>query len=322
MIDAQPNRVMYGQALVELGERRPELVVLEADISKSTNTFQFEKRFPRRFFNVGVQEQNMVGMAAGLATAGFLPFVSTFVVFLSMRAIEQIRTSVAYPKLNVKIVATNAGVEIAGDGVTHQGVEDLAILRSIPNMTVVSPSDPVTTRKAVFASADHNGPVYMRLGRQTANVIHAEDVDFQLGKMIRLREGRDLTIIGTGNMVEASLKAADVLSARGITARVLDCHTVKPIDSHAICAAATETGGIVTAEDHNIIGGLGSAVCEVVTDCCPTRVKRVGLRDIFASSGRDHQKLLMHYGIDVESIVKASAELVAEKNRPGVGALN
>ena len=319
MTDAQPNRVMYGRALAELGERRPEIVVLEADISKATNTFQFGKRFPRRFFNLGVQEQNMVGMAAGLASVGFMPFVSTFVVFLSMRAIEQIRTSVAYPKLNVKIVATNAGVEIAGDGVTHQGVEDLAILRSIPNMMVVSPSDPVTTRKAVYAVADHLGPVYMRLGRQTANVIHAEEVDFQLGKMIRLREGRDLTIIGTGNMVEAALKAADALSARGIAARVLDCHTVKPIDTNAIRAAAAETGGIVTAEDHNVIGGLGSAVCEVVADCCPVRVKRVGLRDVFASSGRDYQKLLAHYGIDAGSIVKTSAELVAEKTRPGCG---
>jgi transketolase len=318
MTDAQPNRVMYGRALAELGERRPELVVLEADISKATNTFQFGNRFPHRFFNVGVQEQNMVGMAAGLATAGFLPFVSTFVVFLSMRAIEQIRTSVAYPKLNVKIVATNAGVEVAGDGVTHQGIEDLAILRAIPNMTVVSPSDPVTTRKAVFAIADHIGPVYMRLGRQVANVIHTEDVDFHLGKMIPLREGRDLTIIGTGNMVEASLRAAEILSAHKISARVLDCHTIKPIDTDAIRAAAVETGGIVTAEDHNIIGGLGSAVCEVVAEYCPVRVKRVGLRDVFASSGRDYQKLLAHYGIDVGAIVKSSAELVAEKAKAGI----
>ncbi|MFZ5831525.1 MAG: transketolase family protein [Planctomycetota bacterium] len=312
MPKCKANRVVYGETLVELGERDPRVVVLDADISKSTNTYHFARRFPERFFNVGVAEQNMMGIAAGLATTGKLPFVSTFAIFAGLRASEQVRTSIAYPKLNVKIVPTNAGVEICGDGVTHQAIEDLAVMRAIPNMTVVSPSDPVVTRKAVFAIADYVGPVYMRLGRQDAAVVHGEDVEFILGRMIRLREGRHLAIIATGHMVAQAVLAAERLAGEGIESRVLDCHTIKPIDQEAIVAAAEETGGILTVEDHNVIGGLGSAVCEVAACRRPTHVRRIGLDDRFASSGRDYRKLLAHFRLDADEIVRQARELVRE----------
>lgn len=311
MIEAQPNRVMYGKTLVELGERRPEIIVFEADIAKSTNTFRFRERFPSRFFNCGAAELNMVCMAAGASTTGLVPFVSTFVVFASMRACEGIRQSICYPKLNVKVVATNAGVEIAGDGPSHQGVEDLAIMRAMANLVVLSPSDPVTTRKATLAIADYIGPIYMRLGRQVAKVLHPESVDFQIGRMLRLRDGHDVAIIATGNMVEQALLAAEALEADGVQARVLDCHTIKPIDRDEILRAAGETGCIVTAEDHNIIGGLGAAVCEVVSDERPVVVKRTGLADRYASSGRDYQKLLRHYGLDAGAIAEKAREAIS-----------
>jgi transketolase len=312
------NRVVYGRALVELGEANADLVVLDADISISTNTCQFAQRFPDRFFNCGVAEQNMIGIAAGLATTGKLPFASTFAIFASLRASEQVRTSIAYPRLNVKIVANNAGVEICGDGVTHQAVEDLAVMRSIANMTVVSPSDPITTRKAVHAIAAYEGPVFMRLGRQPAAYLHADDVTFELGRTILMRPGDDLAIIATGHMVGEALHAADELSSAGIEARVLDCHTIKPIDRDAIVAAATETAGIITVEDHNIMGGLGSAVAEVVTEHCPTRVYRVGLKDRFASSGRDYRQLLATYEIDAATIVRQARRLLSDEgNLPG-----
>jgi transketolase len=304
MIEAQANRVMYGKTLVELGEQNPKLIVFEADIAKSTNTIQFARRFPERFFQVGVAEQNMMGIAAGAATTGLLPFVSTFAMFAGLRACEQVRTSIAYPRLNVKIVATNAGVEIAGDGVTHQATEDLAIMRAIPNLMVLSPSDPITTRKAALAIADYEGPVYMRLGRQINTVLYDENVEFRLGRMLKLKEGSDITIIATGNIVEQALHAADELAEEGIDARVLDCHTIKPIDREEIIRAARETAGIVTVEDHNVIGGLGSAICEVVAEEHPTIVGRVGLQDTFASSGRDFHKLLAHYHIDSLTIIE------------------
>ncbi|MHC4406143.1 MAG: transketolase family protein [Planctomycetota bacterium] len=306
------NRVVYGRTLVELGKANPNLVVLDADVSCSTNTCQFAEIFPERFFNCGVAEQNMIGIAAGLATTGKLPFASTFAIFASLRASEQIRTSIAYPNLNVKIVANNAGVEICGDGVTHQAVEDLAVMRAIANMTVVSPSDPVTTRKAVYAIAAHEGPVFMRLGRQPADYLHPDDVPFRLGRMIPVRPGGDVTIIATGHMVGEALRAAEELAASRIEARVLDCHTIKPIDVEAIVAAARETAGIVTVEDHNVLGGLGSAVCEIVSQECPTRVYRVGLEDRFASSGRDYRRLLAAYGIDAATIVRRARRLLGE----------
>jgi transketolase len=309
MTEAQANRVIYGNSLVELGRRDPRIVVLDADVPKSTNTYQFRDAFPDRFFNCGVAEQNMICIAAGLAASGKTVFASTFAVFASMRACEQVRTSVAYPCLNVKIVATNAGVDNAGDGVTHQGVEDLAIMRAIAHMTVLSPSDPVTTRKAVLAIAEREGPVYMRLGRNTSPVLHDDNVNFQIGRMLRLREGEDLTIIATGNMVHQAMIAAAALAKRDIQVRVLDCHTIKPIDKEAIIEAAETTAGIVTAEDHNIMGGLGSAVCEILAESCPARVRRVGLRDCFASSGRDYAKLLSYFRMDAAAIQTAAEEL-------------
>lgn len=308
--EPEPNRVVYGRTLVELGSVYPDLVVLDADISISTNTCQFAERFPERFFNFGAAEQNMIGIAAGLATTGKLVFASTFAIFASLRASEQVRTSIAYPRLNVKIVANNAGVEICGDGVTHQAVEDLAVMRSIANMMVVSPSDPVTTRKAVHAIAAYDGPVFMRLGRQPANYLHADEVSFELGHMVLMRPGNDLAVIATGHMVGEALRAAEDLASSGIEARVLDCHTLKPIDRDAIVSAAAETAGIITVEDHNIIGGLGSSVAEVVAERHPTRVYRVGLKDCFASSGRDYRKLLSAYGIDASTIVRQAHRLL------------
>ncbi len=309
-IEAEPNRVVYGKTIADLGDSDHRIVVLDADISKSTNTFHFARRHPERFFNMGTAEQNLISFSAGLATTGKIPFASTFCVFAGVRAAEQVRSSVAYPKLNVKIVACNAGVEICGDGPTHQACEDLAVMRSIPNLMVLSPSDPVTTRLATVAIARYQGPVYMRLGRQTANVLHRPDVPFQLGRMIRLRDGDDLTVIATGHMVEQAMLAAEVLGTRGIKVRVLDCHTIKPIDVAEIVSAARETSGIVTAEDHNTIGGLGAAVCEVVAEHSPTRVLRVGLQDRFASSGRDYRLLLSHYGLDGQAIVRRAEELL------------
>lgn len=310
MTEAQPNREMYGKTLVELGEADPRIIVFEADIAKSTNTWRFRDRFPDRYFQAGIAELNMVCMAAGLSTTGLIPFCSTFVVFASMRACEGVRTSIAYPKLNVKIVATNAGAEIAGDGPTHQGIEDLAILRAMPNMTVLAPSDPVTTRKATMQMARKIGPCYMRLGRQTRNVLYPDNVPFEIGKAIQLRDGDDLAIVACGNMVHAALAAADNLAKDGISARVLDCHTIKPIDQEAILLAARETRGIVTAEDHSILGGLGSAVCETVAEVHPTSVRRVGLRDTFASSGRDWKKLLAYYHLDHLEIENKAREMV------------
>jgi transketolase len=258
----------------------------------------------------------MMCIAAGLATTGKLPFVSTFCMFAGMRACEQVRTSIAYPGLNVKIVATNAGVEISGDGVTHQATEDLAVMRSIANLTVVSPSDPVSTRKAVFAIAEHVGPVYMRLGRQDAAVLHDQAIEFELGRTIRLRDGEDLTIIATGHMVEQALLAADALADEKIFARVIDCHTIKPIDESAVVSAARETGGIVTAEDHNIIGGLGSAVCEVVARHYPALVYRVGITDRFAGSGRDYRMLMARFRLDSDEIVRQSKALTRKRRGP------
>jgi transketolase len=313
VIEAQPNRVMYGKTLVELGEENPRVVVFEADIAKSTNTYRFGERFPERFFNCGAAELNMVCMAAGASTTGLIPFASTFCIFASMRACEAVRQSLCYAKRNVKVVATNAGVEIAGDGPSHQAVEDLAIMRAMANLVVLSPSDPVTTRLATRAIAAYVGPVYMRLGRQIAPVLHRDDVPFELGRMIPLRDGADVAIIATGNMVEQALMAAETLSHGGIEARVLDCHTVKPIDRDAIVRAAQETGCLVTAEDHSIYGGLGGAVAEVVAETCPVVVHRVGLRDRFASSGRDHKALLRHFGLHAGEIVQQVHQALAKQ---------
>ncbi len=313
MTEMKLNRQIYGETLVELGEKNENIVVLEADIAKSTHTNLFGAKYPDRFFNIGVQEQNEVSIAAGLATTGKIPFVSTFAMFLSMRASEQIRTSVAYPNLNVKIVATNAGVEIAGDGATHQAVEDIATMRVIPNMQVFSPSDAVTTQKLIEAIAETTSPAYVRLGRQTTPVIHDEDVPFEIGKMIKIKEGKDGTIIATGHMVAEALVAVKELEKEGLDFGLYDCHTIKPLDREAIISAAKSGKGIITIEDHHIINGLGSAVSDVITDeGIGTKVVKIGLKDLFPMSGRNYKKLLRHYGICKEEIIKQAYKLMQD----------
>lgn len=308
------NREAYGDALVALGETNPRIVVLEADLGKSTQTIRFRKRFPERYIEMGIAEANMMGYAAGLATAGKIPFASTFCVFASMRAIEPIRNSIAYPRLNVKIVATNAGIEAGADGATHQAIEDIAITRAIPNLTVLAPSDPTMTAKMIKAAVERDGPMYIRLGRQVTPVIYPEDLVFEIGKAIVSRPGTDVTVVAIGNMVCRALTAADKLAEQGISARVLDVHTVKPIDVEALVAAADQTGCIVTVEDHNVIGGLGGAVAEVLGSYCPVPIVRVGVNDCFAESG-EADELLEKYGLTAGRIATAAAESMRRRDR-------
>lgn len=303
------SRASYGKTLAELGEKYPAVVVLDADLAKATQTIQFAEKFPDRFFDMGIAEQNMMTTAAGMSTFGLIPFVSTFAVFASMRAAEQIRNMIAYPKLNVKIVATHAGVEIGGDGGSHQAIEDIAVLRAIPNMTVIAPADYVATAKAVEAIIQYQGPVYMRVGRADHPAIYGPDLQFEIGKSIQLRPGQDLTIIAHGNMVAKSLDAADELAKKGYTIRVIDMHTVKPLDEKAVIAAARETKGIVTVEDHTIYGGLGSAVAETIALHCPAPLIRVGVMDCFGQSGQP-EDLLEHYGLSVSNITRQALEIL------------
>ncbi len=308
------NRVAYGKALVTVGETRPNVVVLEADLGKGTQTVLFRERFPERYFPVGIAEANMMGVAAGLATTGLVPFASTFCVFASMRAVEQFRNSIAYPRLNVKVVATNAGIEIGPDGATHQAIEDIAIMRAIPNVTVLVPSDPVMTMKLIPMVADSVGPVYVRIGRQDTPYIYDEDrLHLEFGKAVLAREGHDVTIIAIGNMVCRSLAAAELLEREGISARVLDMFSIKPLDTAAIVQAARETGCIVTAEDHNVLGGLGGAVAEVLSAEMPVPLVRVGVQDTFAESG-DGEEVLRAYGLTAERIAAAARTAMARRN--------
>lgn len=304
-----PTRNVYGETLVELGHANPKIVVFEADISKSTQTYRFAEAFPDRFFNIGVAEQNMMGSAAGAATCGNIPFVSTYAVFGSMRACEQIRTSIAYPKLNVKIAVSHGGLTAYDDGVTHQAIEDLGIIRTIPNMTIVQPCDAASTRKAVLEAVDIDGPVYIRLMRIGMPLIYENDVDFKIGKAIRLREGGDVTIVAIGDMVCQALLAADELAADGIEADVLDMHTIKPLDQATLLESVAKTRAVVTAEDHNIINGLGSAVAETLAENLPTPMRRIGLRDTFAESG-SYDDLLNHYEMSAQHIAKAARETI------------
>jgi transketolase len=308
------NRVAYGRALISVGESRPDVVVLEADLGKGTQTLLFRERFPERYFPVGIAEGNMMGVAAGLAASGLVPFASTFCIFASMRAAEQFRNSVAYPNLNVKVVATNAGIEIGGDGATHQAIEDIAIMRAIPNVKVLVPSDPVMTTRLIHMVADSRGPVYVRIGRQDTPYLYDEThLNLAFGKAVVAREGTDVTIIAIGNMVCRSLAAADMLHKDGISARVLDMFSVKPIDETAIVKAARETGCIVTAEDHNILGGLGGAVAEVLVSELPVPMVRVGVRDTFAESG-DSEEVLRAYGMTTEKIAEAARQAMTRRD--------
>ncbi|EJO5346856.1 transketolase family protein [Clostridium botulinum] len=299
------TREAYGKTLAKLAEENSRVVVLDADLSKSTKTAEFKKVCPERFINIGIAEANMMGIAAGLSTCDKIPFASTFAMFATGRAFEQIRNSICYPNLNVKVCATHAGVTVGEDGASHQSVEDISLMRSIPNMTVICPSDAVETEAAIRAVADYNGPCYVRLGRSAVPVINDnKEYKFEIGKGTKLREGKEATIIATGIMVDAALEAYNVLAEEGIKVNVINIHTIKPIDKDIIINAARKTGVVITAEEHSIIGGLGSAVCEVLSENHPVPVLRVGIKDTFGESGKPAE-LLKKYGLTSEDIVKA-----------------
>ena len=303
------TRQAYGEALKKLALENPNVVVLDADLSKSTMTAEFNKVAPERFINVGIAEQNLIGTAAGLSLTGKIPFASSFAMFAAGRAFEIVRNTVAYPKLNVKIAATHAGLTVGEDGASHQAIEDLSLMRSIPNMVVLNPADGVEAGKAVIAAANYDGPVYIRLGRAAVEEIFNENYEFQIGKGVELVNGTDATIIATGIMVEKALKASEILKAEGINVRVINIHTLKPIDTELIIKAAKETKRIVTAEEHSIIGGLGSAVLEAISEECPVPVIRVGVKDTFGESGKPNE-LLEKYGLTEKEIVEAVRKLI------------
>lgn len=306
------TREAYGKALAVLANTNENVVVLDADLSKSTKTADFKVVAPERFFNMGIAEGNMMGVAAGLSTCGKVPFVSTFAMFAAGRAFEQIRNSICYPKLNVKVCATHAGLTVGEDGASHQAIEDISLMRSVPNMVVINPADDIETEAAIKAVAEMEGPCYVRLGRMAVSRVNDEtNYNFIIGKGITLAEGNDVAIIATGIMVEAALEAKEELAKEGINARVINIHTIKPIDEELIIKAAKETGVIVTAEEHSIIGGLGSAVAEVVSEKCPVPVLRVGVKDTFGESGKPNE-LLEKYGLtskDIVNKVKKALEL-------------
>ena len=303
------TREAYGKALVKLGKINDDVVVLDADLSKSTKTNDFYKAYPDRFFNMGIAEQNLVGAACGFAATGKIPFASTFAMFATGRAFEIIRNSACYPKLNVKICATHAGITVGEDGGSHQSVEDISLMRSIPNMTVLVPADGVEAEKMIFAAAEYNGPMYVRLGRSAVPTLFDENYNFEIGKGVVLREGDDATIIACGMMVNEALIAADMLKEENINVRVINMSTIKPIYTELIIKAAKETKAIVTAEEHSIIGGLGSAVSEVVSENHPVKVKKVGLNDCFGESGTPGE-LLEKYGLTAKNIVAKVKEAI------------
>ena len=296
------TRESYGNALVELGKEHEDVVVLDADLAAATKTGTFKKAFPERHIDCGIAECNMIGVAAGIATTGKVPFASSFAMFAAGRAYEQVRNSVGYPKLNVKIGASHAGISVGEDGATHQCNEDIALMRTIPGMVVINPSDDVEAKAAVKAAYEHEGPVYLRFGRLAVPVINDnEDYKFELGKAITLREGTDVTIIASGLPVSESLAAEEKLAEDGISAEVINMHTLKPLDEEAVIAAASKTGKIVTVEEHSIIGGLGSAVCDVVAEKAPAKVMKIGINDVYGESG-PAVELIKKYGLDANSI--------------------
>ena len=307
------TRDSYGNALAQLGTEHPEVVVLDADLAAATKTGIFKKAFPERHIDCGIAECNMIGIAAGLSTAGKVPFASSFAMFAAGRAFEQVRNSVGYPHLNVKIGATHAGISVGEDGATHQCNEDIALMRTIPGMVVINPADDVEARAAVRAAYEHQGPVYLRFGRLAVPVINDRpDYKFELGKGVVLREGKDLTIIATGLPVSNCLEAAEKLAADGIDAKVINIHTIKPLDEELVVAAAKETGKVVTVEEHSVIGGLGGAVSEVVCETIPVPVVKVGVEDVFGRSG-PAVELLHIYGLDAENIVKKAKQALELK---------
>ena len=298
------TRDSYGEALVELGQDNPNIVVFDADLAGATKTGVFKKAFPDRFFDCGIAEGNMMVAAAGVSTCGYIPFASTFAMFAAGRAYEQIRNSIGYPHLNVKIGATHAGISVGEDGATHQCNEDIALMRTIPGMVVINPADDVEAKAAVKAAAAYVGPVYLRFGRLAAPIFNdATTYKFEMGKGITLRDGKDVTIVATGILVGEAIKAGELLAAEGIDARIINIHTIKPIDRELVVKSALKTGKVVTVEEHSVIGGLGSAVCDVLCEEAPTKVLKIGVNDVFGESG-PALELLHKYELDAEGIYK------------------
>ncbi len=306
------TRDAYGKALVELGEKNPNVLVLDADLAAATKTGAFKKAFPERFFDTGIAESNMMGVAAGLATTGYTVFASSFAMFSAGRAFEQVRNTIAYPHLNVKIGATHAGISVGEDGASHQCCEDIALMRSIPGMVILNPADDIEARAAVLAAAEHDGPVYMRFGRLAVPRIFDENYKFEIGKAVTLKEGSDVTIIATGLMVNEAIEAAKILENEGVSANVINMHTIKPLDKNAVVEAAKKTGCIVTAEEHNVIGGLGDAVCDAVCAEYPVPVVKVGVEDTFGKSG-PAVDLLHIFGLDAANIVEKAKIAISKK---------
>ena len=311
-VESKPTRASYAETILEIGERDTRVVVLDADVSKSIGTNKFAEKFPERSFNFGIAEQNMFAAAAGMATTGMIPFASTYAVFASLRALDMVRNSIHYPRLNVKIAASHSGITPGPDGVTHQGQEDLSIMRAIAGSTVIAPADPTSTKMAVRAAAEFQGPVYLSFTRDPVPVIYDRDFPFTIGKAVVIREGKDASIIANRDLVVQSRVAAERLAAKGIDVRVIDCHTLKPLDVDMILHAAEETGAIVTAENNIIYGGLGSAVAEVLAENRPTPMKRVGVQDTFTESGPYHE-LIDKYGLSARHIVVAVEGVLKRK---------
>ena len=303
------TREAYGKALVELGEKDESLIVMDADLAAATKTGMFKKAFPERFFDAGIAECNMVGVAAGLATTGHTVFASSFAMFLAGRAFEQVRNTIGYPHLNVKLGATHAGISVGEDGASHQCCEDIALMRTIPGMTIINPADDVEARAAVFAAAEYEGPVYLRFGRLAVPVFHDESYKFEIGKGEVITQGTDVTIIANGLMVAEAIEAEKMLKADGISAEVINIATIKPLDKELVVASAKKTGKVVTVEEHSIIGGLGEAVCSALAEECPTPVKRIGVNDEFGHSG-PAKDLLKQFGLSAENIYNVTKEFV------------
>jgi len=307
-------REAYGKALADLGDLMPNVVVLDADVSNSTRTIYFAQRHPDRFFNIGIAEANMTSIAAGLAAGGFIPFVNTFAFLATLRAADAVSSLIAYNSLNVKIAGNYAGLSDSYDGASHQSINDIALMRSLPNMTVVVVADELETRIALRKVAEHVGPVYLRLSRNEFPIIFDESHPFEIGKGILLKEGTDVTIVATGAMVAKALEAAEVLASKGLSAEVIEIHTIKPIDADMIAESAGKTGAVVTAEEHSIIGGLGSAVAEILSTRCPAAMEFVGLKDTFAESG-DYGQLMDKYGLSCAAIVQSAERLLGNGGR-------
>lgn len=308
----QATRFTYSEALMEVAEKNPKVVVLDVDVAKSLKTNVFAKKYPERSFNFGIAEQNMMAAAAGMATTGLIPFASGYAMFLSMRALDQVRNSVHYPHLNVKIAASHSGLTPGPDGVTHQAQEDLSIIRTIAGSCVIAPADPVSTRMAVHAMTEYVGPVYLSLTRDPVPTLYTTDFPLEIGKAVTVRDGKDVTIVANRDLVAHALVAAELLAAQGIDVRVLDCHTIKPLDEETILRAAHETGCIVTAENNVIFGGLGSAVAELLVENYPIPMKRIGVRDTFAESG-PYLEVIDKYGLTAPHIMKAVTGVIARR---------